>query len=489
MIIGDLFLINASIFIAFYIRFGAEFPAENFGPFIGLMPWITLMAVVIFPSLHLYAAHPVSLVDASKRVILGIIFMGVGTMAMSFWFRGFAFPRSVLVLAAAFQFVLLCTWRAAFWAVERRLQGERLVLIVAGSSQTGYGGSNGPFMAKSSMTFHEMLACPFSDEEFSLIRRFLNVPRGWFRLHAVVPYDLRTVEAELGKVDAILLAPSVPAEAKTRIAAVALKHGREIFVVPGLYEILLFNAQMGQVDDLPVIEVPAMGLSLAQHVSKRALDLVVTLTVLILVSPLMLAAIFLIWLTSRGPILYRQERIGLGGSPFIMYKFRTMIPDAEAESGPVLATADDPRVTWVGHWLRATRLDELPQLFNVLKGEMSLVGPRPERPHFVAQFTADLAEYPFRVLVKPGITGLAQVMGRYCTEVGDKLRYDLYYIRSYSLFLDLKILFQTIRVIFNWDAARGKEVIGISAREQAAAVEMLRLGYHARTKGRPADPH
>lgn len=427
-----------------------------------------MMGLLIFSGLHLYAATPVSLADATKRVILAVFLMGMGTMALTFWFRGFAFPRSVLLFAATFQLILIGAWRAAFWSVERRLHGERPILIVAGTPLS------------------TAAACAAGDEELSLIRRFLNIPRGWFRLHAVVPYhNLNLIEAEMGEVDAVLLAPSIPAEAKARVAALALKYGREIFVVPGLYEILLFNARVGQLDDLPVMEVPALGLSPAQQAGKRALDITVALIGIVLFLPLMLSAAFLIRLTSRGSIFYRQERVGLGGRPFVLYKFRTMVSDAENETGPVLSTADDPRVTRVGRWLRFMRLDEIPQLLNVLKGEMSLVGPRPERPHFVARFSGEMEEYPYRLLVKPGLTGIAQVMGRYSTEAGDKLRYDLYYIRNYSLFLDLKVLFHTIWVIFSRDAARGVAA-DLIAREQAAATELLRS--RLLRQERPAGP-
>lgn len=470
LVTGDATLINLSLLLAFYTRFGVELPKENFSPFLDLAPWITVIGLVTFAGLHLYAAIPADFSDSAKRLALGTLLLSISSMAITFWFRGFAFPRSVLLLGAIFQLVLLNAWRAAFWSVERRLHGERSVLIVAGSPTLPHGDepSGAP---------DEVLACVLGDEELSLIRRFLNVPRGWFRLHGVVPYqDSKTVEAEMSEVDAILLAPTVPSEVKARIAALALDYRREIFIVPGLYEILLFNARVGQVDDLPVVEVPALGLSSFQQVSKRALDLTVAVIATVLTLPLMLAATVLIRLTSKGPIFYRQERVGLGGRLFVLYKFRTMIPDAEAETGPVLATVDDPRVTTVGRWLRITRLDELPQVFNVLKGEMSLVGPRPERPHFVTQFSDEIAEYPYRLLVKPGLTGMAQVMGRYAMDAADKLRYDLYYIRNYSLFLDLKILLQTLYVLFNPDAARGVRATGME--EQAAARALFKEAKH-----------
>jgi len=165
----------------------------------------------------------------------------------------------------------------------------------------------------------------------------------------------------------------------------------------------------------------------------------------VLASPLMLLIGLGVKLTSSGPVLYRQERTGLDGRKFQMVKFRTMVEDAEKITGPVWANRDDPRVTPFGRWLRRTSLDELPQLFNVIKGEMSLVGPRPERPLFVEQFREAVPKYLLRHKVKAGMTGWAQVNGwRGQTPLEKRLEYDLYYIENWSLGFDLKILLLTL---------------------------------------------
>jgi Sugar transferases involved in lipopolysaccharide synthesis len=153
-------------------------------------------------------------------------------------------------------------------------------------------------------------------------------------------------------------------------------------------------------------------------------------------------------LDSPGPVLYSQERTGLNGNLFTLYKFRTMVCDAEKLTGPVLATEEDPRITRVGRILRKIRLDEIPQFWNVLKGDMSMVGPRPERPYFVNEFKADLPQFDYRHQVKGGITGLAQVEGRYSTEPTNKLSYDLMYARNASPGLDFVILLRTAKVLF-----------------------------------------
>jgi lipopolysaccharide/colanic/teichoic acid biosynthesis glycosyltransferase len=177
----------------------------------------------------------------------------------------------------------------------------------------------------------------------------------------------------------------------------------------------------------------------------RSLDIVGALLMLALALPVMLLVSLLVKLTSHGPVLYKQERVGKGGRIFTLYKFRTMIDGAERHVGPVWAARDDERVTSVGRVLRRTRLDELPQVYNILRGDMSLVGPRPERPFFVARHTALQGA---RLSVKPGLTGLAQVRSFYDLKPSHKVRYDRLYIRNRSLLLNLYILLQTVPTIF-----------------------------------------
>ncbi|BAB07369.1 teichuronic acid biosynthesis (glycosyltransferase) [Halalkalibacterium halodurans C-125] len=159
----------------------------------------------------------------------------------------------------------------------------------------------------------------------------------------------------------------------------------------------------------------------------------------------------------KGSIIYKQERLGKDNKPFMIYKFRSMVEGAEKKTGPVLATQNDDRITKVGKFIRATRLDELPQLFNVLKGDMSLVGPRPERSFFIEQLSKEHLDYAYRNTVQPGITGYAQIMGKYSTEAEDKLRFDLYYIRNYTFWLDIVIMLKTFTVLLDKTKAEGTD--------------------------------
>jgi exopolysaccharide biosynthesis polyprenyl glycosylphosphotransferase len=190
---------------------------------------------------------------------------------------------------------------------------------------------------------------------------------------------------------------------------------------------------------------------------KRLFDILVACALLIFALPLMLVVALLIRCDSRGPVFYRQERIGLGGRVFTLYKFRSMRQDAEADAQPKWAAIRDPRVTSVGRFIRYTRIDELPQLLNVLRGEMSIIGPRPERPYFVEKLAAVIPFYNARHLVKPGITGWAQVNASYTASIEgarEKLKYDLYYIKRRSFRLDMWIALRTLRVVFLQEGAR-----------------------------------
>lgn len=196
---------------------------------------------------------------------------------------------------------------------------------------------------------------------------------------------------------------------------------------------------------------------LARSAVKRLFDIVCALALIVLSAPIMLIAALAIKLDSRGPVFYTQERLGQDGKPFMVRKFRSMRTDAEQDGTPRWASVHDDRVTRIGNFMRKTRIDELPQLFNVLKGEMSMVGPRPERAYFVDQLTQQIPFFAVRHSVKPGVTGWAQVRYQYGSTVEDsveKLQFDLYYVKNHSLFLDLMIIFETVAVVLTGKGAR-----------------------------------
>jgi exopolysaccharide biosynthesis polyprenyl glycosylphosphotransferase len=221
-------------------------------------------------------------------------------------------------------------------------------------------------------------------------------------------------------------------------------------IVPSMLEIMTSRVTGDQLDGIPLLQFRhGLDVDAAKATSKRALDVVVSGAGMIVISPVLAVIALMVKLSSSGPVLIHQERTGLSEKPLVMHKFRTMRRDAESTSGPVWAAANDTRRTWIGQVLRRFSLDELPQLWNVLVGEMSLVGPRPERPVFVEDFKSRLDRYADRHAVRPGLTGWAQVNDlRGQTSVEERLIYDLYYIENWSLAFDLKIILITLFRVF-----------------------------------------
>ena len=219
----------------------------------------------------------------------------------------------------------------------------------------------------------------------------------------------------------------------------------DVKVVPDLLQVIALKARLWDLDGVPVIDVNDVPLQGFNSIVKRVLDIVISASLLVLLSiPLAILAL-LVRITSKGPAVFRQERMGLDGRPFAIVKFRSMIDDAERDSGPVWTRENDDRVTPLGRFLRRSNIDELPQLWNVLRGDMSIVGPRPERPHFVEQFKHRIPQYMLRHKVKAGMTGWAQVNGwRGNTALDKRIEYDLYYIENWSVRLDLKIMWLTV---------------------------------------------
>ena len=218
-----------------------------------------------------------------------------------------------------------------------------------------------------------------------------------------------------------------------------------VMIVPDIHDYLILGCAVEEFEGYPVLSINDPTIDVPGMLLKRFLDVNVSLLVLVLLLPLFLLIACLVKLTSKGPVFYGQSRMGMDGQTFKMWKFRSMHMDAEAESGPVWAKPVDDRRTQIGSMLRGTSMDELPQLWNILRGEMSLVGPRPERPTFVEKFRQDVPSYVFRHKVKAGLTGWAQVNGwRGDTSLERRIEYDLYYIRNWSFSLDLKILILTL---------------------------------------------
>jgi len=241
------------------------------------------------------------------------------------------------------------------------------------------------------------------------------------------------------------------------------------YVIPKISDIILMGADRIHVFDSPFLLSKGYALSFDQRFWKRALDLIIAIPMLIIASPFMLITAAAIKLYDKGPVFYKQVRCTIQEKEFYIYKFRSMIVNAESDGVAMLARENDKRITPVGRFIRATRIDELPQLFNIIKGDMSFVGPRPERPEIMREYCEEMPEFTFRTRVKAGLTGYAQVYGKYNTTPYDKLKLDLFYIENYSLWTDIKLILMTVKTVLKKEATEGIGEDQITAEKEVSA--------------------
>ena len=273
--------------------------------------------------------------------------------------------------------------------------------------------------------------------------------------------------------DAIIIG-DIPAHERNQLLKRCFGQGIRTYTVPKISDIINRSSDDLNLFDTPLLLSRNEDLKIEQLFAKRMMDVVCSFFGLLISSPFFLIIAFLIKATDQGPVFYKQIRLTRNGKEFEIYKFRTMIQDAEKDGHARLASEHDDRILPVGRFLRATRLDELPQLINVLKGEMSMVGPRPERPELAAEIEKELPEFPYRLKVKAGLTGYAQIYGKYNTTAYDKLKLDLTYIRNYSFFLDLKLMIMTPKIMLMKESTEGviDEDPRLQQQQEAAAARM-----------------
>ena len=268
----------------------------------------------------------------------------------------------------------------------------------------------------------------------------------------------------LGDTNMVILCSGMARETKDKIVEICARNNKVVLLIPELYEINTMRPRLTQIDDTPYLYFDTTGLSGEEKLLKRTFDLLFSILLTAAALPVIAICAVIIKLDSTGPVFFRQIRVTRDGT-FNMIKLRTMVVNAEEGTGAVISNANDGRITKFGRFLRSSRLDEVPQLLNVIMGDMSLIGPRPERPIFVNDFKVKYPDYDKRHSVKAGISGLAQIMGKYSTGAYDKLRYDLIYIRNYSMILDIKIFFLTLKTVF-LDSGSVQDNISINYAEE-----------------------
>lgn len=286
-----------------------------------------------------------------------------------------------------------------------------------------------------------------------------------YHVEKIIHYDTSEIKLinEISKYDAVLIG-DLPASDKNKMLKLCFNADKRVYFVPKISDVIIKSSEELNLFDTPLFLARNVGMKWWQAMIKRFFDVLLSLVSLALFSPVMLIIAIFIKLEDGGPVFYRQERCTFGCKRFMILKFRSMIVDAEKDGKPHPAGENDDRITRVGHIIRGCRLDELPQLINILKGEMSIVGPRPERVEHVEKYTKEIPEFIFRSKVKGGLTGMAQVYGKYNTTALDKLKLDLIYITNYSLLLDLQIILETVKVLIQKESTEGfSEESGINS--------------------------
>ena len=390
----DFLVFLSSYALASLTKFGFPIPPENLESMLIVLPWSALIFLFLMYYLDAYATYTRSFEDIAWATVISIAGASLASLVLSFWLRAFAFPRSVILYALLYQLLLffLITWlKVRFISKE-------------------------PFPSVFVKGVDESIASLLSS----------NRTQSVDEAQAIVIAGLDLVE-ELKK---------------------GIEHGKPVIIDPTVEQMALLNGLMVSFDDHPFILIHSWIFDRVQVFLKRVVDIIIGLlgsAITVILLPFIALAIFI---DSPGPIFYTQKRLGQGGRPFKVIKFRTMIPEAEKYTGPVLASEDDPRITRVGRFLRKTRLDELPQFFNVLVGDMSVVGPRPERPEFYEKALDEIEDFRLRLIVKPGLTGYAQVYASYSVDFKHKFFFDLFYITSPNvLSTDIKILLLTVKSV------------------------------------------
>jgi Undecaprenyl-phosphate glucose phosphotransferase len=441
-LIWDLILTSAAWIAAYYLRFGTGWIPVTKAPPDAQLCWLNLPLVVLLAAVayHLtgqYAVHRLRRFREEVVCVLkGTALLSLLVMATTFYLHDPYESRVTMVLFSVLVGLSVLAARRLSWSAIRRLRSRgynqtHAVIVGTGrvARKTALALRHASWMGIRTIGFVEDRQDRWTSD-LNLLGTFADLP------DLIRKYRIAHVFIAL---------PMSRYDDARRVFDLLSRSLCEVRLVADVPDLAGLSLTTTNLDGLPVIglrESPHFGLNV---VVKRAMDIALSLLGLLVLSPVMLLIALLVKLTSPGPVFFRQERCGLNGESFRMLKFRSMWADAEAETGAVWAKKDDPRRTRLGTFLRKTSLDELPQLFNVLRGDMSLVGPRPERPEFIQQFEKTVPNYTVRHCVKAGITGWAQVHGwRGNTSLRKRVEYDLYYITHWTPWLDLRIMWMTL---------------------------------------------
>ncbi len=390
---------------------------------------VALYGVLLFFFVHIYGGLKVGYLKKGEVIysqILALFCVNALTyVQICLLDRHFvdAVPLAVMTVA---EILVIILWASFFqWFYSKLFPPRQMILIY---------GERPAFGLKNKISTR--------DDKYNICE-MVNINKG-----------MNYVAERMAAYDAVIIG-DIPCQARNHILKYCFEHSIRTYMLPKISDIIMRGADNINLFDSPLLLARNQGFTFEQKVMKRTMDIVLSLIGIVVTSPLMLITALAILIQDGAPVIHKQTRLTMGGKEFCVYKFRSMIKDAEKDGVARLSAEKDVRVTPVGRIIRRVRLDELPQLFNILKGEMSLVGPRPERPQIAAEYREYMPEFDYRLKVKGGLTGFAQIYGKYNTTPYDKLKLDLMYIENYSLRLDLKLIFMTVKILFMKESTKG----------------------------------
>ncbi len=390
---------------------------------------IFLYGVLLVLFMSIYGGFKVGYLKKGNLIysqILAVIFTNIFTyLQIAVLDKHFLSPLQ-LVKMTGLDFLVIVVWTLIYQWFYRKIFPPRKMLLISGGRSD----------------YHLAEKINSREDKYEICRT-INIQQG-----------ILFLQQEILKYDGVIIG-DISSHERNLILKYCFANSIRTYNVPKISDILLKSSVELNLFDSPLFLSRNEGMTIEQLFIKRLVDIVGALIGLVIASPLFLIISFSIRLTDKGPVFFKQARLTRGDKVFYIYKFRTMIQEAEKDGVARLAKEGDSRILPIGHFLRRTRLDELPQLFNILKGEMSIVGPRPERPELVEEILKDIPDFTYRTKVKAGLTGYAQIYGKYNTTAYDKLKLDLTYIRNYSLFLDMKLIFMTPKIMFMKEATEG----------------------------------
>lgn len=410
-------IVNISYLLMMYFDSTDKYTEGNFIAYNSIWIYVSITSLGILIFNKMFNTMKLTKLENVLLVLSSTIMISFGVTIIAFVGRSFAMPRSIIIEGFLFQTVLLIVIKLIIKFIYDFVKKEKNIILL----------------------------CRIDDMEEVIQNLFGTKNAGRKEKLQFVTEQCGKALENLEGIDKVYIYDINDSQNLEQFIHKCILKGIQVCMVPKSYELAMTRSALYLISDIPLIKINQVGISLEYSILKRTIDVVFSLLGIIVLSPILCIVSLIIYFGDGKQILLRQKRVTLNDKEFTIYKFRTMIIDAEKYTGAVWATDDDPRITKVGKFLRKYWLDELPQLFNVLKGDMSIVGPRPERPELIEEFVKEIPDFKMRTMVKCGITGYAQVMAKYDTTPENKTKFDLYYILNANLILDINIIFATLK--------------------------------------------